>query len=377
MAVKLLPVKGTSARKEVPLRNGRMVIGRQKGCAVRIPSALVSRSHCALVCEGNRVRVKDLGSSNGTFVNGAKISEKELATGDRLRVGPITFLVQIDAAKTRPTEADDDGFVREEPTHAIVIDDDAEGAEAAFVMADDGEAADAVGDFVQAEIVERPDDVPEFVAADEAKPDAAALFVTDDADSESTADYKFNVPERAATSLPIEAASSVAPVAVYRPRARGAGGRGTLASRMSRLGARLIDVILLMVAGVLGIFVIGFPVGFLLAAILRDPERGGFIGGFLGSTLGPLAGMLGISIYQWIQLSRCGQTIGKKLLHIRIVMDRDGSNPGFVYGVLLRGWLNSILAWIPLYGLLDSLFIFNSEQRCIHDYIAGTKVVAD
>jgi uncharacterized RDD family membrane protein YckC len=57
----------------------------------------------------------------------------------------------------------------------------------------------------------------------------------------------------------------------------------------------------------------------------------------------------------------------------------DGAKPGFLRAVLLRLWINGILGSLPYvgscYGLLDILFIFGADRRCIHDLIAGTKVV--
>ena len=52
-----------------------------------------------------------------------------------------------------------------------------------------------------------------------------------------------------------------------------------------------------------------------------------------------------------------------------------GENGGFVPNVLLRFIVNGLLWIIPLYGLVDILFIFRGDRRCIHDMIAGTQVV--
>jgi uncharacterized RDD family membrane protein YckC len=84
---------------------------------------------------------------------------------------------------------------------------------------------------------------------------------------------------------------------------------------------------------------------------------------------------IGLVVVQLIYLARDGQTLGKKALKIRIVRYDDGGNPGFVKAVLLRAFVNGLLGIIPLYGLVDILFIFGADQRCIHDLIAGTKVV--
>lgn len=85
--------------------------------------------------------------------------------------------------------------------------------------------------------------------------------------------------------------------------------------------------------------------------------------------------LLAIPIVQLVLLSKDGQTIGKKALNIRIVMVSTGQNGGFVPNVLLRAWLNALIGIIPFYALVDVLLIFREDQRCIHDLIAGTRVV--
>ena len=52
-----------------------------------------------------------------------------------------------------------------------------------------------------------------------------------------------------------------------------------------------------------------------------------------------------------------------------------GENGGFVRNVLLRLIANGMIGSIPFYGLVDILFIFRSDRRCIHDLIARTQVV--
>ena len=138
-----------------------------------------------------------------------------------------------------------------------------------------------------------------------------------------------------------------------------AGGPGIpsvgLADRGSRLGAAIIDGIIFLVAVV-------------LLAVLGPALS------VIGSVLGGL-GFLAIVIYQMVLLTKDGQTLGKKALKIRIVKMDTGENGGFVPNVLLRLFVNGLLGIIPFYGLLDILFIFRDDRRCIHDMIAGTQVV--
>jgi len=85
------------------MKRARLVIGRKKECDIRIPASSVSREHCEVRIEGGKVLVKDLGSSNGTYVNRERVQEGELTAGAILAVGPGTFVVRIDG---RPAEID-------------------------------------------------------------------------------------------------------------------------------------------------------------------------------------------------------------------------------------------------------------------------------
>ena len=121
-----------------------------------------------------------------------------------------------------------------------------------------------------------------------------------------------------------------------------------LAGRGSRLIASIID-------------------GVIFVALL-------LIGGWIHPSLGLIAFVVFI-IVQVVLLTKDGQTVGKKALNVRIVKMDTNENGGFVPNVLLRLVLNGLIGIIPLYGLVDVLFIFREDRRCIHDMIAGTQVV--
>ncbi len=95
MKVVLVMFKGQE-RREFPLAQEKTIIGRRQDCHLRIPTSDVSRQHCVLLLQGGGVVVKDQGSANGTFVNDKRIAQTELKAGDRLRIGPVSFIVQID-----------------------------------------------------------------------------------------------------------------------------------------------------------------------------------------------------------------------------------------------------------------------------------------
>jgi uncharacterized RDD family membrane protein YckC len=89
--------------------------------------------------------------------------------------------------------------------------------------------------------------------------------------------------------------------------------------------------------------------------------------------------LAGLVLLQATLLTVRGQTIGKILTQLRVVRAKDGSHAGFLNGFLLRGFLPRCLRHVPLIGvvfwLVDNCFIFRDDHRCLHDLIAGTKVV--
>ncbi len=96
MEVTLVMFKADGTRRDFPLKKPRVVIGRKNTCDLRIPLHSVSRQHCELLAEDDGLRLRDLGSSNGTFHNNKRIQEALLKAGDKLTVGPVIFIVIID-----------------------------------------------------------------------------------------------------------------------------------------------------------------------------------------------------------------------------------------------------------------------------------------
>ena len=93
MDVKLLIKKGSNGAEEIGLTSPETLVGRQKGCKLRIPSGTVSRQHCRLLFEDDRLYVEDLNSANGTFINGVRIHGRQaLLPGDQLEIGPVVFV---------------------------------------------------------------------------------------------------------------------------------------------------------------------------------------------------------------------------------------------------------------------------------------------
>lgn len=97
MDVKLVIVSGGKQPRTLEFHTDEIVVGRLRSCPLCIPSAEVSRQHCRLAMQDGYFTVEDLGSSNGTYLNGTKIKELMVVRpGDLLEVGPVKFKVEYE-----------------------------------------------------------------------------------------------------------------------------------------------------------------------------------------------------------------------------------------------------------------------------------------
>jgi len=83
----------------IPLLKPTLVVGRRESCDIVLRFPNVSGNHCELSIADGRWTVKDLNSSNGTKVNGTRISEGQLDPGDRVSIGRHEYEVCYDPAK--------------------------------------------------------------------------------------------------------------------------------------------------------------------------------------------------------------------------------------------------------------------------------------
>ena len=98
MKVQLTVIQGKPEGKVIPLAIPKFRIGRGETCHLRPNSEQVSREHAEIQILADRVVVRDLGSRNGTLVNGVRIAgEVTIKHGETISVGPLTFLVSIQA----------------------------------------------------------------------------------------------------------------------------------------------------------------------------------------------------------------------------------------------------------------------------------------
>ncbi len=97
MNVVLVMFRENGERRSFSLTRDVTVVGRREDADFRIPLSDVSRKHCRLIKDGAQLIVEDLGSANGTFHNGQRVSgEVDVGPGDTLQFGPVQFVVQID-----------------------------------------------------------------------------------------------------------------------------------------------------------------------------------------------------------------------------------------------------------------------------------------
>ena len=145
------------------------------------------------------------------------------------------------------------------------------------------------------------------------------------------------------------------------------------AGRGSRLGAVIIDSIII-IPILIGIAIgTGFWDNFLHRAMHGIPLS-------LNEKL--IIFLIGQSLFlilNGILLTNHGQTIGKRIMKVKIV-DLDGQHVGILKLYSLRYLVFSLVSQIPVAGgllsLVNVLSIFGKERKCLHDILAGTKVVA-
>jgi predicted component of type VI protein secretion system len=98
MKVQLIVVQGKPEGKMIPLVGPKFKIGRGETCNLRPNSEEVSREHAEFSMSADNVVVSDLGSRNGTLVNGKRLAAKEpcpLKDSDLIQIGPLTFAISI------------------------------------------------------------------------------------------------------------------------------------------------------------------------------------------------------------------------------------------------------------------------------------------
>jgi uncharacterized RDD family membrane protein YckC len=140
-----------------------------------------------------------------------------------------------------------------------------------------------------------------------------------------------------------------------------------LAGPGTRLGAQILDAVVVFCMVYIPIFA---------GAATMGPEFDptGASVPTLAAFLVGVAGFIAWLYFTIVFVSRYGQTIAKRWLNIKVVR-ADGSPASLGRIFWLRNVLNTVISIIPLYGIIDALFIFSESRQCLHDKIADTIVV--
>ena len=139
-----------------------------------------------------------------------------------------------------------------------------------------------------------------------------------------------------------------------------------LAERSTRLGAAIVDGLIFS-----AMVYVPMIIGMMVAASAGDSAGGVFA--LLGVGLA-LAGFVVWTYMTLKQMGATGQSLAKKFLKIKVVRS-DGSPASLSNLFWKRNFITWLLSIIPLYSLIEVLFIFGETRQCLHDKIADTIVV--
>jgi uncharacterized RDD family membrane protein YckC len=170
-----------------------------------------------------------------------------------------------------------------------------------------------------------------------------------------------------------------------------AAGETQLADAGTRLMARLIDWVIEIAVSIPGLIILGTELMRILPMVAqgRTPELSqlNLPRIILGACVIAVC-TLGLLVVQVWLLTTRGQSIGKRVMSVRIVLATDGGKPGIVHAWLLRelvitciGVVLGLIPFIgplmlrPIFHLVDWCFIFRADRRCVHDLIANTRVL--
>lgn len=420
--------------RDIELSDGEVTIGRSRTSTVRIDHESVSRSHALITFDRGNAVVKDLNSSNGTFVGGRRIlNETRLLDGDRVQLGAavIAFRVVAPAGPSERTALLDAKLAMSAPPPAVPATLPDPSAPDGAPVASGAIALPHPSEITADELVRKADEpVPRAFAAGAAmealknsaseaprpgpepdrdtRPGTDVLVPPPGARVEEPPSMAPTRPETARPAPPPEVPAVAPPVArppasrpapPRRPSSVSAAPRSvsevplhpapaplapaatrhgaaelTPASFWARLGALVVDNVIL---AALDIVVVGVPI--LLVVFLTksgSEEAGPRTADPLVLGVAALAGLVAVGANVWYVLggwARNGRTPGKSLLGIAIV-GPDG-NPGIGWKAAFLRLLGMVIGAIPLYvGFL--LPLFRPDRRALHDLVANTWVVS-
>ena len=392
--------------REIELSSGEVTLGRSRSVTVRIEHESVSRTHALLTLADGKAVLKDLNSSNGTFVAGRRIlNETILRSGDHLQIGAAVIeyrLVEPTGPAERtalltPSAADAlpgfpvpaggpppvaAGVPPSAPSPLEIsaddlfrgVDEAALQDRSAPVVASAALAAVHSSGVTDRPVVDLPPtvDPPPAPVPPPAVPPLVAPPPT----------VPRRLPEATLSQFPIRSGGAPpsgdrpAPaIRVRKPRPSSAneGAGPEAAGFFPRLLATLVDSVILLALNLLLLspvfFVLLFREAFQSADLLRDWA---FLGILAGCALMILGANLWYVVGGW---ARSGRTPGKALLRLSVVV---AGPPAPGPGIGLKRAFGRFLAWNlsgALLGIGFLLVLFRKDRRALHDLLAGTRVV--
>ena len=99
---KLVVLNAGMTGRSLELKSDKTTIGRVEDNTHQIAEASISSHHCEVLLQGNQVVIKDLNSTNGTFINGEKIIEAVLKPGQTLRLGQVEIQLATEGSPVTP-----------------------------------------------------------------------------------------------------------------------------------------------------------------------------------------------------------------------------------------------------------------------------------
>jgi pSer/pThr/pTyr-binding forkhead associated (FHA) protein len=93
----LIHKRPDGTEKTLEFANKPLIVGRLPESEISVRDSFISRVHCGFTYANDQFSLKDLGSTNGTYRNGARVFECTLSSGDKIQVGNTTLVFEIDA----------------------------------------------------------------------------------------------------------------------------------------------------------------------------------------------------------------------------------------------------------------------------------------
>lgn len=387
--------------REIDLLDGEATLGRSRTSTVRLEHESVSRSHALLTLNNGEAIVKDLNSSNGTYVGGKRIArETRLQSGDRVQLGAAVIDLRIIppnvpsdrtamlGAEALPPQAP---AAAPKPPSGITFDPDPGGtspgsaaapppsvgpdpmsASELFRDVDKKGAAPRAGSAfreVFPATLRPPDDVSTVPPPPGAAPDLAAPFVSAVAPRE-LADLSIQMSASQASPGP----ASLERAAAFRERRAKAINEGprNAANPFARLLAALVDAVILTAINLL-LFAPVFLIDYFRTELqTRDAAPDWAFRGV--TALSILLAVLANALYVVGGWAWRGRTPGKSLLGLTVVKRGEIGGRGIGWKAALIRAVVLVLAGLPL-GLGWVWAFFEKEKRAFQDLAAGTWVI--